>query len=61
MPIYEYTCKECGNEFEELVPLNSETEPACPQCDSKNTTKKVSLFGGMGDTTGSSCGTGGFS
>ena len=30
MPIYEYSCQECGNEFEALV--RGEAQPSCPAC-----------------------------
>jgi putative FmdB family regulatory protein len=30
MPIYDYTCKGCGHEFEALV--RSAQQPACPSC-----------------------------
>lgn len=41
MPIYEYTCGDCGNEFEELVFGQDET-PACPKCQSVQTRKRMS-------------------
>lgn len=41
MPIYEYTCSQCGHEFEELI-LNREKHPKCPQCQSRETAKKMS-------------------
>ena len=40
MPIYEYTCEECGNTFEELV-FGDETPP-CPSCKSDKTHKLLS-------------------
>ncbi|HHO74902.1 MAG TPA: zinc ribbon domain-containing protein [Deltaproteobacteria bacterium] len=43
MPIYEYKCKECGKEFEKLVPISSENNPKCPQCSSVNVKKKISI------------------
>jgi putative FmdB family regulatory protein len=30
MPIYEYRCKNCGRDFEELV--FGDQKPACPAC-----------------------------
>ena len=45
MPIYEFDCSECGEEFEELVmSSNWEDKVSCPHCDSKKIHKKVSLF-----------------
>ncbi len=32
LPIYEYTCRNCGKEFEELV--FGDDRPACPFCGS---------------------------
>jgi len=43
MPIYEYVCEKCGNEFEILVFKND--EPTCPSCGAENPTKKMSSFG----------------
>lgn len=59
MPMYEFKCKQCGNEFEELVRSSSEEFPPCPSCASQKVEKKVSLFGSSGG--GGSCGTSGFS
>ncbi|HEQ99715.1 MAG TPA: zinc ribbon domain-containing protein [candidate division Zixibacteria bacterium] len=44
MPIYEYVCRQCGDEFEELVRA-SEEEVSCPQCRSGDCEKKFSVFG----------------
>ncbi|MEJ2541248.1 MAG: zinc ribbon domain-containing protein [Gemmatimonadota bacterium] len=41
MPIYEYVCDSCTHEFERLV-RGSET-PACPECGSRELTRKLSL------------------
>jgi putative FmdB family regulatory protein len=60
MPIYEYKCKQCGNEYEELVALNAATPPPCPACKSDDAEKKFSVFGSTGSQS-SSCGTSGFS
>jgi putative FmdB family regulatory protein len=40
MPIYEYHCPACEQQFELLV--RSTTVPACPQCGSTTITKCVS-------------------
>lgn len=42
MPIFEYTCKTCGTEFETLV--RSSTAPGCPKCSSTDLEKKLSVF-----------------
>lgn len=45
MPIFEFTCATCGEEFEELVRNSSDTsQVSCPQCSSDQVKKKVSLF-----------------
>lgn len=45
MPIYEYKCKKCKFEFEDLKKIDSEN-PLCPKCNSE-TEKKVSHFCGV--------------
>jgi putative FmdB family regulatory protein len=42
MPIFEYACKSCGNEFETLVRASS--VPDCPKCSSTELEKKLSVF-----------------
>ena len=42
MPIYEYQCQDCDNQFEALVFSSDETEPACSQCQSVNVVKLMS-------------------
>ena len=46
MPIYEYVCMKCSEEFELLVFSNKQAE--CPKCGAKDVTKKLSLFGMSG-------------
>lgn len=47
MPLYEFSCAKCGEQFEELV-LSSKPEAlaevACPECGSHKVSKKVSTF-----------------
>ena len=42
MPVYEYSCRTCEHQFEELV-LGSE-KPTCPQCSSAELEKLLSAF-----------------
>jgi putative FmdB family regulatory protein len=42
MPIYEYACRSCGNEFETLV--RSSDTPSCSKCASRDLEKKLSVF-----------------
>jgi putative FmdB family regulatory protein len=44
MPLYEYICSDCGNEFEKVVHFfNSNNEVICPRCESKETHRQLSL------------------
>ncbi|MCF8011081.1 MAG: zinc ribbon domain-containing protein [Clostridiales bacterium] len=42
MPIYEYKCKDCNNEFELLQLPGRNDQPACPECGSTNLKKLIS-------------------
>jgi putative FmdB family regulatory protein len=42
MPIYEYLCNNCSEEFEMLV--FGKKEIGCPKCSSKDVKKKLSTF-----------------
>ena len=46
MPIYEYACAKCGQEFEALV--RSGTSPQCPGCHSTELRKLLSVFATSG-------------
>jgi putative FmdB family regulatory protein len=41
MPIYEYTCNDCGSDFELLV--RGEEKPVCPTCGKRHLTKSLSV------------------
>jgi len=47
MPIYEFKCAKCGQEFEKIF-FSSDKEEAvpCPECKSKKTRKMLSAFAG---------------
>jgi len=45
MPIFEFECEVCGKSFEELVrSANAVEGVVCPQCQSGQVRKKISLF-----------------
>jgi putative FmdB family regulatory protein len=46
MPIYEYKCNQCGEDFEMLVFGNKTVD--CPKCSSQDIKKKMSSFGMSG-------------
>ncbi len=59
MPIYEFHCHQCQNEFEKLV-LKSSEKIACPKCKSKKVHRLMSAFafssgGKFKSTASSSC------
>ena len=43
MPIYEYSCRECGAEFEKLV--GPRVAVTCPSCQSGEVMRRLSLVG----------------
>ena len=58
MPIFEYVCKSCNDNFEKLV-RSSTKEILCPKCGANETEKKFSAFAVSGVSVpsgGSSCG-----
>ncbi|KPK35031.1 MAG: FmdB family transcriptional regulator [Nitrospira bacterium SG8_35_1] len=56
MPIFEYKCSKCNEEFEKLV-YGSSPEVSCPKCMSTDVAKKLSTFGmgGVEKQTSSGC------
>ena len=65
MPLYEYICQECGQEFEKMVRFSEANNmPACPVCQSPDTNKRISIFasrsfsaaGVSSSSSSSSCG-----
>jgi len=61
MPIYEYTCLNCGAEFEKLVWRSQDIgEVKCPACDEPGVEEKISscasfMKGGSSAGGGGSC------
>jgi putative FmdB family regulatory protein len=50
MPIYDYHCPACQNDFELLV--RSSTVPACPQCGAAGPERRLSLTAPQGTSQG---------
>jgi len=45
MPIYEYVCRDCGHEFEELrLSSSGGKKTACPKCGGGKTSQRYSAF-----------------
>ena len=44
MPLYEYHCTRCDDDFEVLV-RSAGDKPKCPTCAGRRVTRKLSLFG----------------
>ena len=64
MPIYEFTCKKCSQDFEEIVRLSDREPPPCPKCGAKDTQRILSPCASRvgGGSPGTSCSSpGGFS
>ncbi len=54
MPLYEYVCEECNNQFEKRVTFSdADSEQECPACGSNHSRKKISLFASRGAGTSS--------
>ncbi len=69
MPIYAYTCPECGTSFEKIRSLKDRDEKiACENCECKEVPRSTDSFqtapvsaGSSGnDFSGGGCGSGGF-
>ena len=43
MPIYEYSCQECGKDFEEIQKFSDPPIELCPCCGSLEAKRKVSV------------------
>ena len=53
MPIFEYTCSNCGNKFEKLIlSARRERQLQCPECSSRDVQKAISLFGTTSNGSG---------
>lgn len=45
MPVYEYVCSSCGQNFDKMRPMSQADAPiACVKCSSDSTKRKLSRF-----------------
>ncbi len=51
MPLYDYACRACGHEFEALTRGSSSAPPKCPECQSDDAERLLSLPRVKSDTT----------
>ncbi len=61
MPLFDFKCSDCENDFEALTSTARIDEVECPKCGSKHVSRKISTFAvGRGGTSksASSCETG---
>jgi putative FmdB family regulatory protein len=61
MPLYEYRCVKCGQQYESYRRLTEEKkDEACPACGGRAVKMGISLFTAKGTSpgSGSSCGSG---
>jgi putative FmdB family regulatory protein len=60
MPLYEYHCNNCGQNFEKMMRWSeAERVPICPHCESQETQKRISTFASIGASGGLSIGASG--
>jgi putative FmdB family regulatory protein len=53
MPIYEYTCEDCGKKFDALRPMSRADAPIdCEYCHSQRTSRLLSVFAAHSKTDG---------
>jgi putative FmdB family regulatory protein len=72
MPLYEYSCRDCGRRFEVLQRIGADASGvSCPGCGGAQVAKQLSTFASAVSSSGaampcgapnaSACGSGGFS
>ncbi|MCC7161306.1 MAG: zinc ribbon domain-containing protein [Anaerolineae bacterium] len=66
MPLYEFECQDCKENFDKLVRLVGAQDVVCPKCGSAKTEKKLSVFAtlakgarSVSESLGSNCAPGG--
>ena len=47
MPTYEYSCKNCGCEFDRFESISAPPNPLCAKCGEKKAERRISSGGGF--------------
>ncbi|MBI4535266.1 MAG: zinc ribbon domain-containing protein [Ignavibacteriae bacterium] len=47
MPTYQYVCKQCGHELEELQSINDPPLTRCPNCNTDGLVRAIGAGGGL--------------
>lgn len=53
MPIFDFSCDECGKKFDVMISNADKSKVRCPECGSAKVIQKLSLFN-TGSSSGSS-------
>ncbi|OXU14428.1 FmdB family zinc ribbon protein [Sedimentisphaera salicampi] len=57
MPMYEYSCEDCGKKFQFFQKsIRSEKKQTCPECGSSKVRKLISSFSAVSDSGSSDSG-----
>ncbi len=52
MPLYEYQCPKCGENFDKIVSFSeADKVPVCPNCGAEDTKKKISAGAFLGSAS----------
>lgn len=44
MPLFDFSCQDCGNKFEKMISNAEKVKLKCPECNSSNIQQLLSLF-----------------
>lgn len=55
MPIFEYVCEKCSNQFEKLHKSTETDGGVCPNCGASEVNKQLSSFSAAGKSPSTAC------
>lgn len=58
MPIFEYVCEKCSNQFEKLHKPGETEVGVCPSCGASQVNKQLSSFSAAGKAASTACNSG---